>query len=110
MNAAWLGTLLAVSCAGVEGLAQVALKQSSREPRRRTGWIVLGVALFAFEAVLYTGALQRLDVSVAYALGALGFVTVALLSSALLGEPVPPLRRAGIACIVAGCALLAWHG
>lgn len=110
MTSAWLGTLLAIACAGVEGLAQVALKQSTREPWRRKGWIALGIGLFAVEAVLYTGALQRLDVSIAYALGALGFVTVSLLSAVMLGESVPPLRRIGIACIVAGCALLALHG
>ena len=110
MTAAWLGTLLAITCAAVEGLAQVALKQSTRRPSRRSRWVALGVALFAAEAVLYTAALQRLDVSIAYALGALSYVTVSLLSAALLRESVPALRRAGIACIVAGCALLALHG
>jgi multidrug transporter EmrE-like cation transporter len=110
VTAAGLGTLLAIACAGVEGLAQVALKQSTRQPWRRTGWIAIGIALFAAEAVLYTAALQRLDVSIAYALGALSYVTVSLLSAALLRESVPALRRLGIVCIVAGCGLLALHG
>ena len=110
MTPAWLGTLLAIACAGIEGVAQVALKQSSRWPRRRSRWIALGIALFAVEAVLYTAALQRLDVSVAYALGALSYVSVALLSAVVLRESVPLLRRLGIVCIVAGCSLLALHG
>ena len=110
MTSAWLGTLLAITCAGVEGLAQVALKQSTRQPWRRPGWIALGVALFAVEAVLYTAALQRLELSVAYALGALSFVTVSILSAVLLRESVPPLRRLGIVCIVAGGSLLALLG
>lgn len=88
----------------------MALKQSSRWPRRRSRWIALGIALFAVEAVLYTAALQRLDVSVAYALGALSYVSVALLSAVVLRESVPLLRRLGIVCIVAGCSLLALHG
>lgn len=110
MTPVWLGTLLAIACAGIEGVAQVALKQSSRRPQRRSRWISLGIALFAVEAVLYTAALQRLDVSVAYALGALSYVSVALLSAVVLRESVPPLRRLGIVCIVAGCSLLALHG
>jgi len=110
VNSIWLGTLLAIACAGVEGVAQMALKQSSRRPRRRSRWIALGVALFAVEAVLYTAALQRLDVSVAYALGALSYVSVALLSAMVLRESVSVLRRLGIVCIVAGCSLLALHG
>lgn len=110
MTAALLGTLLAITCAGVEGLAQVALKQSTRQPWRRPGWIAVGVALFALEAILYTAALQRLDVSIAYSLGALSFVAVSLLSAFLLRESVPVLRWLGIACIVAGCAVLAARG
>lgn len=110
MTSIWLGMLLAIACAGIEGVAQVALKQSSRRPHRRSRWIALGIALFAVEAVLYTAALQRLDVSVAYALGALSYVSVALLSAVVLREAVPLLRRLGIVCIVAGCSLLALHG
>jgi drug/metabolite transporter (DMT)-like permease len=105
-----LGSLLAIACAGVEGFAQVALKQSTRPPSRRPPWIAAGVVLFAAEGVLYTAALQRLDLSVAYSLGALSFVTVSLLSACLLRESVPVLRWLGIVCIVAGTGLLAAHG
>jgi multidrug transporter EmrE-like cation transporter len=105
-----LGSLLAVACAGVEGIAQVALKQSSRQPLRRSAWITIGVALFAAEAILYTAALQRLDVSIAYSLGALSFVIVSLLSMVVLRESVSALRWAGVTCIVAGCTFLATAG
>lgn len=110
MTPVWLGTLLAISSAGVEGVAQVALKQSTRRPGSRSTWIALGIALFAVEAVLYTAALQRLDVSIAYALGALSYASVSVFSAVLLSESVPVLRRLGIGCIVAGCSLLALHG
>lgn len=110
MNVAWLGTLLAITCAGVEGLAQVALKQSSRQPRWRPAWVAVGLALFAIEAILYTAVLQRLDLSIAYSLGALSFVTVSLLSVVLLRESVTALRWAGVGCIGVGCTFLAMAG
>ncbi len=110
MSLTLVGVLLVLACTGVEGLAQICLKQSTRQPARRTRWICLGIALFATEALLYTAALQRLEVSVAYALGAMSFVVVALGAAWLLGESLPIARRLGIACIVAGCAVLATRG
>ncbi len=110
MTPALIGTLLAIACAGIEGVAQLALKQSTREPARRSAWIAIGLAFFAVEAVLYTAALQRLDVAMAYSLGALGFVTVALLSRFVLRERISPARWLGIVFIVVGSGVLALHG
>jgi drug/metabolite transporter (DMT)-like permease len=110
MSVTWIGMLLVLVCTAVEALAQISLKQSTRRPQRRPYWLALGVALFGAEALLYTAALQRLDVSVAYALGALSFVMVALGSAALLGESLPRSRWLGIICILAGCASLAARG
>ena len=110
MSARLVGMLLVLACTVVEGLAQICLKQSSRRPVRRVHWIGAGVALFVIEALLYTAALQRLDVSVAYSLGAMSFVAVALGAAWLLGESLPMTRRLGIACIVAGCVVLASGG
>jgi drug/metabolite transporter (DMT)-like permease len=105
-----IGMLLVLACTGVEGLAQICLKQSTRQPARRIRWIGVGVALFVVEALLYTAALQRLEVSVAYSLGAMSFVVVALGAAWLLGESLPIARQLGIVCIVAGCAVLATGG
>ena len=88
----------------------MALKQSGRRPQRRIAWIATGLTLFGIEALLYTAALQRLDVSVAYSLGGLSFVTVSLLSVAILSESVSVRRRLGLGFIVAGCAVLAMSG
>jgi multidrug transporter EmrE-like cation transporter len=107
MSLTLIGTFLVLACTVVEGLAQICLKQSTRQASRRARWVGLGVALFAFEALLYTAALQRLEVSVAYSLGALSFVVVALGAAWLLGESLPVGRQLGIVCIVAGCAVLA---
>ncbi len=110
MSLTLIGVLLVLVCTGVEGLAQICLKQSTRQPTRRVRWIGVGVALFAVEALLYTAALQRLEVSVAYSLGAMSFVVVALGAAWLLGESLPIARQLGIVCIVAGCIVLAMRG
>jgi multidrug transporter EmrE-like cation transporter len=110
VSARLVGILLVLACTAVEGLAQICLKQSTRQPGRRASWIAAGVGLFVVEALLYTAALQRLEVSVAYSLGAMSFVVVALGAAWLLGEPLPVTRRLGIAFIVAGCAVLAAGG
>ncbi len=110
MSVTLIGILLVLVCTGVEGLAQICLKQSTREPARRTRWVGVGITLFAIEALLYTAALQRLEVSVAYTLGAMSFVVVALGAACLLGETLPIARQFGIVCIVAGCAVLATGG
>ena len=110
MSLRLVGVLLVLLCTGIEGLAQICLKQSTRHPGRRARWIGAGVALFVVEALLYTAALQRLEVSVAYSLGAMSFVVVALGAAWLLGESLPTMRRFGILCIVAGCAVLATGG
>ena len=62
--------------------------------------------LFVFEALFYTAALQRLDVSTAYPLGALSFVSVTLFSRWLLKETVDRKRWIGLALIVCGAALV----
>lgn len=107
MSPTSIGMLLVLACTAIEGLAQICLKQSTLQPLRRFRWIATGLALFSAEAVLYTAALQRLDVSVAYSLGAMSFVFVALGAAWLLGERLPTARRFGIVLIVSGCAVLA---
>lgn len=105
-----LGALLAISSAGLEGVAQVALKASSLQPRYRAAWVGAGLMVFLVEGLLYTAALQRLDLGVAYSFSALSFVSVAVLSAVLLRESVRPLQWMGIAFIVAGAGLLVAHG
>lgn len=110
MSPRLIGMLLVLACTGIEALAQICLKLSSLRPRNRMRWIASGIALFVVEALLYTAALQRLEVSLAYSLGAMSFVAVALGAAWLLDEPLPMTRKLGIACIVAGCAVLAARG
>jgi len=99
------GIILAVACTAMEGVAQVFLKMASRGQRKL--WTALGLATFVTEAVVYTLALQILDVSVAYPIGALSFVMVTLLSQWWLREKIDRTRWAGVALIIAGAALVA---
>jgi drug/metabolite transporter (DMT)-like permease len=90
----------------VEGLAQVCLKRSSAPADDKHRWLSLGIALFTVEALLYSGALQRLDISTAYPLGALSFVSVTLFSHWILHETIGLRRWLGLALITCGAALI----
>ncbi len=105
MSRTWLGILLVVICALVEGGAQVSWKLSSRGSRRGA-WITAGILLYAVEITLYTRALTLIDVSIAFAMGSLSFVAVALLSRGILKERISPLRALGLGLILCGVTLM----
>ena len=125
MSADAAGLLFMVAAVTVESAAQLALKvgatggASLQSGRFRhfsdtlpfasapAAWITAGVAGYAVVIAFYTAALHRLDLSVAFPVGSLCFVGVALLSRFLLGEAVGRARWAGILCIVAGASLVA---
>ena len=118
------GILILIAAMAVESFAQMSLKVGSAggpgilsEPyrthfggrgagRSAAAWVVLGIVAYVLEIFLYTLALQRLDVSVAFPLGSLCFVGVALLSKIFLGEDVGGTRWLGVCCILAGCAFM----
>ncbi len=72
----------------------------------RNGWIVAGIGCFGSEAILWTLALRKLPVSVAFPAGSVCFVFVALLSRMVLRERVGLERWIGITCILLGVALI----
>jgi undecaprenyl phosphate-alpha-L-ara4N flippase subunit ArnE len=106
MSPTLIGVLLVVLAAAIEGFGQIFLKKSTLEQVRRPVWLASGMAVFAVQAVVYTGALKFLDVSTAFALGTLSFVSVALLSKWLLREPVTISRWVGVGLIMAGASLI----
>ena len=107
MNPAPPGIVLVLLCSVIEGVAQVCLKRSALAALGKSAWIALGLAFFAAEALLYTAALQTLEVSVAYPLGALSFISVALFSHWLLKESIDRRRWLGLTLILVGCAIVA---
>ena len=106
MNRTVLGLGLILVCAVIEGLAQISWKTASVQPDRSRLWIGVGVVAYGTEIALYTLALTVVDVSVAFAMGSLSFVSVAILSRLLLGERISWMRGAGLMLILTGVALM----
>lgn len=106
MSPTSFGVLLMCACVALEGFAQISLKLSAKVFRRRALWLAASIVLFVLAAVIYSGALRVLNVSVAYALDALGFVAVAMLSQMLLRERISPIRWLGIVLICFGTTLI----
>ncbi|HEX8948380.1 MAG TPA: EamA family transporter [Dissulfurispiraceae bacterium] len=72
----------------------------------RDKWCVLGVLCFVLEFGIWTFALRKLDVSLAYQMGCLSFIGVVLLSKVRLGEQISGRRWTGIVLILAGSILV----
>jgi undecaprenyl phosphate-alpha-L-ara4N flippase subunit ArnE len=106
MSPTAIGIFLVVLCAIIEGFAQVFLKKSALPSFHSRFWVLLGVAFFIAEALLYTRALRFLDVSIAFPIGSLSFIVVTILSLWLLEERVTPARWLGVCLILAGVGLV----
>jgi undecaprenyl phosphate-alpha-L-ara4N flippase subunit ArnE len=118
----WQGQLIGVTCVLVavvmQGVGQICFKWAATRAARdgSSSWrgrarrsrhvLVLGMSCYIVQATFWTLALRRLDISVAFPLGSLSFVAVAVLSSLILGEVVGGKRWVGIALILTGAALL----
>jgi drug/metabolite transporter (DMT)-like permease len=81
-----------------------ALRFFTRALGSGTIWLGIGVLLLFF--VVYLVVLSRADYSYVSPASAAGYAVVALLGYTVLGEPVTPVRWAGIALICAGVALV----
>lgn len=69
-------------------------------------WLFLGIACFVVEAFVWTLALSKLPISIAFPAGSICFVFVAVFSLVFLKEKVGRTRWAGIALILAGVLLV----
>jgi multidrug transporter EmrE-like cation transporter len=70
-------------------------------------WVWTAAVAFASAALLWLLVVRRIDLSVAQPAMALVFVIVPLAAMQFLGEPMPPLRMAGIALILLGVIFVA---
>lgn len=68
--------------------------------------IVIGLAIYAFSALLWLSAISRLDLSYAYPLISLGIVMVSVISVFVLNETQDPRRIMGSALIVVGILVM----
>ncbi|MEQ1919078.1 MAG: EamA family transporter [Elusimicrobiota bacterium] len=69
-------------------------------------WIWAGILLEIVYSLLWLAVLSWSEISWAVPMNALEYVLAAAAAYALLGEPISPLRLAGIALICTGVALL----
>lgn len=106
-------------CTLLTSLGQLLLKWGSAKLELNT-WALLtnyyligGVIVYGFGAVLLIIALKYGELSTLYPLIALSFVWVMILSIYFLHEQVSLLNWAGIACILVGVSAMGWganHG
>ncbi|MBI5231496.1 MAG: glycosyltransferase [Coriobacteriales bacterium] len=71
--------------------------------------VLIGLLMYSVASALWLGVLSRMELAVAYPLGASGYVLVVVLA-AVAGEIVPPLRWLGVLLIVMGVLLVSWLG
>jgi drug/metabolite transporter (DMT)-like permease len=109
MTPRMIGISLVLLSVCIEAIGQVALKRAALSPHsseQRHRASALGIGLLGLEAIIWTMVLKYLDVSIAFPLGALSFVTTAIFSALLLKEKISPKRWAGVGTIVCGAACL----
>ena len=100
------GILLVIVCALLEGVGQLFLKKSMLTRVRWFLWISAGVIVLAVEALVYTEALQFLDVGVAFTINSLNLIAITLLSRWILREQVSRTRWIGVCFIFLGAVLI----
>ena len=66
-----------------------------------------GLVIFGVSAIVWLLVLSRPSLSFAYPFASLGYVLIVLSARFVLHEQVPPLRWAGVACIMVGIILVA---
>lgn len=93
---------VAISPAGTQAGWQSTLATSLASP-----FVLAGLALYAFGALVWLLVLARADLSFAYPFVGLGFVMTLALGKFALGEDVSPARLAGTLLVVAGVVLIA---
>ena len=80
---------------------------SSIWPLSLLNWhTAIGALSFCFAMVFYMMVLKRTALNLAQSIFALQFVLVIIAANVLLGEPIGPLRWAGIALIAAGLLVI----
>jgi drug/metabolite transporter (DMT)-like permease len=71
-------------------------------------WV--GLVLFGLSAFVWLAVLSRASLSFAYPFASLTYVIILLADRFLFHETVPPLRWAGVFCIMLGIVLVAQTG
>ena len=118
MSQYMFGLLLVLGGVFLESLGQICFKLSAHHNDHgvhpwgvirgsiQNHWMICGVACFLTEAVLWTIALTKLPLSIAFPAGSISFVFVAILSFLFLKERVGRQKWIGITLILLGVVLV----
>lgn len=125
---AWTLVAMIIGSVSLSALAQVLLRHGMSRPgvqaalaQGEGAWPVAlaiagslgvwaGLALYGIGAMIWLFVLARVEVSVAYAFVALGFLLTMALGVGLLGEPLTLRKLAGTALVALGIWLVAGRG
>jgi drug/metabolite transporter (DMT)-like permease len=83
-------------------LSSASLKDVATTPAVWAGLVLFGLSAFVWLAVL-----SRASLSFAYPFASITYVLILLADRFILDQRIPPLRWAGVACIVLGILLVA---
>ena len=100
-----VGIIFVLLSVCLESIGQLCLKKGATKDGvalMKKAFMLSGLALFAVEALTWTLALHKIDVSMAYPMSSLSFVVIALISRLFLKEQVTKERWLGIALIICG--------
>ncbi len=106
-----IGVALVFVAIWLEAVGQIALKKAANGDNEgglneRAVFLAAGTAFFILEIAAWTYVLRFLDVCIAFPMGSLSFVAVAILARVWLKEMISRRKWAGIGLIVGGTALL----
>ena len=112
----WFGILLVVFADFIGSFGAVLLKLGSgtitRNVKsiytnyRRTIFLIIGLGLYGFSAILFTIALRGGDLSVLYPFVSIGYVFIVILSKLKLKENINLWKALGIGCIILGVVFI----
>jgi drug/metabolite transporter (DMT)-like permease len=99
---------LVLLCALLTGFAQLFFKVGANKlPLIFFNWpIIIGLAIFAVEAVLFVIAYRGGDVSVLFPTFATSYIWVSLISKYFLGESLNLFKLIGIGTIILGISII----
>jgi drug/metabolite transporter (DMT)-like permease len=118
--------LLLLASVSLSSIAQIALKTGVSQPHVTLAldggsyanaafavffniWVLAGLAIYLFGAVLWLFVLARVEVSMAYPYVGLGFILTMILGKFVMGDAVTATRLFGTILISVGVVFVSWR-
>jgi multidrug transporter EmrE-like cation transporter len=106
-SVAWVSVGAFIGSLGAAGLKAGATRLEFNIVGLATNWkLALGLSLYLVSTVFFIKGISHGEISVLFPLVSLGYVWTTLWSKLFFGESMTRVKLAGLALILAGCALL----